>query len=227
MLRTADAFGDLPLRSTAFSTRNSGDDKIKLVTLFESTDSASKLTAAMIGVYDEKGTLKGQWTAQSSDLAQPTVMAALAVAPGKYRLRVAATDAAGRSGTVDSDLAAALIVAGPIGLSDMAFGTAGQAGLTPVIQFGNQSSAVAFLELYGRPTAPLGAKIELAATPDGPALNAVPVAAAASSDPDRFTLTGTIPLDSLKPGDYVVRAIIGVQGQPEGRVLRTLRKTGS
>src|SRR5512145_314599 len=29
MLRTADAFSDLPLRSTAFSTRNAGDDKIK------------------------------------------------------------------------------------------------------------------------------------------------------------------------------------------------------
>jgi hypothetical protein len=96
-----------------------------------------------------------------------------------------------------------------------------------VIQFGAQPSAIAFLELYGRPTAPLGAKVELAATPDGEAIAAVPVAAAASSEPDRFTLTATLPLESLKPGDYIVRATIGVQGQPEGRIVRTLRKTGS
>jgi hypothetical protein len=227
MIRTAESYADLPLRASSFSTRNVGDGKIKLVTLFESLEPSSKLTAAMIGVYDDKGSLKAQWTAQSSDLARSTVMAALAVAPGKYRLRVAATDAAGRSGTVDSDLTAALIVAGSISLSDMAFGTTDQSGMTPVIQFGSQSAATAFLELYGRPTAPLGAKIEIADTPDGPALNAVPVAAAASSEPDRFTLTGTFPLDSLKPGDYIVRAIIGVQGEPQGQVVRTLRKVGS
>jgi hypothetical protein len=227
MLRTADHFTDLPLRSTAFSTRNVGDGKIKLVTLFEATDPATKLTAAMIGVYDEKGSLKAQWTAQGPDLARPTVMAATSIAPGRYRMRVAATDSSGRSGAVDSEIDAALITAGPIGLSDMAFGTAGPGGLTPVIQFGTQPSAIAFLELYGRPTGPLGAKVEVAETPDGPALAAVPVSASAGSQPDNFQLTATIPLESLKPGDYVVRAIIGVPGQPEGRVVRTLRKLGS
>lgn len=227
MIRTGTPFSDLPLRATAFSSRNTGAQEIKVVTIFEAADPSAKLAAAMVGMYDEKGRLTAQWTAQSADLAQRTVMGALAVAPGKYRLRVAAVDEQGRSGAVDAEVAAALVNAGPIGLSDLAFGLSGQNGMTPVLQFGNQETGLAFLELYGRPAGPLSARVEIASTPEGPALTAVPVQAAASSEADRFMLTATLPLGSLEPGDYLVRAVIGVQGQPEGRVVRTLRKVRS
>ena len=35
---------------------------------------------------------------------------------------------------------------------------------------------------------------------------------------------GTIPLGTLEPGDYVVRAVVTSDGRPLGRVYRTLRK---
>ena len=67
------------------------------------------------------------------------------------------------------------------------------------------------------------AYVELTADPDGEPLQAVPLTPSATSEADRFLLSAKIPLDSVKPGDYMVRAVVGVQGQ-EGRVTRTLRK---
>jgi hypothetical protein len=45
-----------------------------------------------------------------------------------------------------------------------------------------------------------------------------------TGEADRFNVTAAIPLGALPPGDYVIRAIVGLEGQPEGRVVRTLRK---
>ncbi len=70
----------------------------------------------------------------------------------------------------------------------------------------------------------LRAKIEIAATPDGPALETTKPGGQRTSEPDRFILQAKLPIAKLAPGDYVVRAIVQAAGQPEGRVFRTLRK---
>lgn len=41
---------------------------------------------------------------------------------------------------------------------------------------------------------------------------------------NRYIATGVVPIGTLPPGDYVVRAIVGLEGQPMTRVTRTLRK---
>jgi hypothetical protein len=42
---------------------------------------------------------------------------------------------------------------------------------------------------------------------------------------DRFNLSvAKMPLDKLAPGDYTLRAVIGMQGAGEVTVSRTLRK---
>ena len=45
-----------------------------------------------------------------------------------------------------------------------------------------------------------------------------------SSEPDRFVATGSVNTAKLPPGDYVLRAVLSVNGQPAGRVFRTFRK---
>jgi hypothetical protein len=222
MLRVPTVFRDLPLRVVAYSSRDQGD-KLRVLAVGEPVDPGVKLTAAAAALYDASG--KGtQWTARSEDLATMPLMAALVAAPGKYRLRLAATDSSGRTGTADYDVEVALITAGEIKLSGLVLGTAGPAGFRPALQFSDEPEAIAYFELYGRPTGQLGAKLEVAKTEDGEAIAAVGIGAAATSEPDRFQLTGKIPLAELAPGDYIVRAIVGVQGQAEGRILRTLRK---
>ena len=226
MIRSPNAFNDLPLRAAAYASRNTGDNKIKILAMFESIDGSSKLNAAMIGMFDKAGKLQAQWTAQGSDLNSPMVIAGLLVEPGTYRLRVAATDATGRSGAVDSDVSAAIVAAGPIHLGDLVLGKMGAQSPVPAMQFTTEAEAIAMIELYGRPAGPLTAFVEITTGGAGEPLAAVPLQPSATSDPDRFVLSAKLPIGALKPGDYLARAVVGLQGQ-EGRVTRTLRKLGS
>jgi hypothetical protein len=117
MIRTADEFGDLPLRAAAFESRNPGDDKIRVVVLFEPDGEPAKITSAMIGLYTPEGKLVAQWSSQDSDLASMPVRAALVASQGEYRMRVAAVDSRGRSGSVDQQIQATLEAAGPLTMS--------------------------------------------------------------------------------------------------------------
>jgi hypothetical protein len=226
MIRSPNAFSDLPLRAAAFASRNSGDKKIKILAMVEPIDGSSKISAAMIGMFDKAGKLQAQWTAQGSDLTGSMVIAGLLVEPGTYRMRIAATDATGRSGSVDSDVSASIAPAGPIHLGDLVLGKMGAQSPVPALQFTNEPEAVAMIELYGRPAGPLTAYVEITTGGEGEPLQAVPLQPSATNEPDRFILSAKLPLTSLKPGDYLVRAVVGVQGQ-EGKATRTLRKVGS
>jgi hypothetical protein len=222
MIRVATAFTDLPLRAAAYASRNPGDDKIRILALFEPIESDTKVKSATIAMYDTAGKLTAQWNAQSGDLAGPTGIAALLVTAGEYRLRVAATDTSGRAGAVDLKISAALIEAGPIRLGDLVLGKMSETGPVPVMQFQTETEALAMIELYGRPEAPLKMYVEVL-NPAGEPIQ-VALAPSASNEKDKFLLSATLPIASLEPGDYTVRAVVGVEGHPEGQVTCTLRK---
>jgi len=222
MIRVATAFTDLPLRAAAYSSRNPGDGKIRILALFEPIESGTKVKSATIAVYDTAGKLTAQWSAQAADLAGPTTIAALLVPAGEYRLRVAATDTSGRAGAVDLKLSAALIEAGSIRLGDLVLGKVSDTGPVPVMQFQSETEALAMIELYGRPEKPLKMYVEVL-NPAGEPIQ-VALAPSASKEPDKFLLSATLPIGSLQPGDYAVRAVVGVEGEPEGQVTCTLRK---
>lgn len=223
MLREATVYRDLPLRVAAFPSREAAD-KLKVVALGELVDPSVKLTAAVVGIYDTKGKLTAQSTAPPDSLATMPLMFAAVVPPGAYRIRLAATDASGRSGTADVEITVDLTSAGPLKLSSLLLGS-DAGGFKPLLQFKDEPSAVATFELYGKPPAQLPLKLELAATADGPALLQAAPSGSGTKDPDRFVISGVFPIASLAPGDYVVRATVGTPESGEGRVTRTLRKT--
>jgi hypothetical protein len=222
MIRVADAFTDFPLRASAYASRNPGDDKIRILALFEPIEEGTTIKSATIVMYDKAGDNKAQWNARSQDLAGSTAVAALLVLPGEYRLRVAATDTTGRAGAVDVDVSAALIEAGPIRLGDLVLGRLEQNTPVPMMQFSTEPEAIAIVELYGRPAGPLKMYVEILNPPGDPIQ--IPLAPAATNENDKFLLSAALPIGSLKPGDYTVRAIVAVEGAPEGTVTTTLRK---
>jgi hypothetical protein len=222
MLREPTVYRELPLRVAGFTSRESGD-KVRITTVAESADAAAKLAAAAVAIYDVKGRLTAQVTAKPEELASGVWVSALPASPGAYRLRIAAVDADGRSGTADYDVAAELATAGALKVSSLVLGTSG-ATPRPMLQFSNEPEAIAFFELYGKPPAQLPLRLEIAASADGPTLDQVKVTAAPGGEPDRYRLSGAIPLAPLAAGDYIVRVIVGGPGE-ETRVLRTLRKT--
>jgi hypothetical protein len=118
-----------------------------------------------------------------------------------------------------------LTTAGPLQLSSLVVGLSRAGQFVPRLEFHGEASAMAHLEVYGGAAGtPVGALLEVSDSPNGKPLLAVRLILEATNEPDRFSAVGTIPIGALPPGDFVARAIVEVQGQPAGRVIRTFRK---
>ena len=140
-------------------------------------------------------------------------------------MRIAAVDATGRSGSVDTEVSAETTPAGALKLSSLVAGLSRNGGFVPKMQFSSEPVAIGFLEIYGGVAgAPVGAIVEVARTIDGPPIVTTRLAIEATADPTTFRASGAIPIGALPPGDYVVRALVGIQDKPFGRVIRTIRK---
>lgn len=225
MLRLPTIYRDLPLRAAAYASRNAGDSQVKVVVLFESIEPSVALTSATIGAFDEKGRLKAQWTAEATDLKQAPAMAALAVPAGSYRLRVAATDASGRAGTVDEQIQASLTRAGSLQLSALVLGVSQNRAFAPRLQFGAEPVAIGYFELYGTaPNASVSAQLELAQTGNRPALASVPATIEQAPGGNLRIAYGALSIETLPPGDFVLRAIVSVNDERVGQLTRMLRK---
>jgi hypothetical protein len=225
MLRVAANYRELPLQAAAFPSRTE-DGKIRLVVVVETPDRDAKLSGAAIGLYDEKGRLT-RWSAEKADLGRSPLTAGIIVAAGPYRMRVAAVDAAGRAGTVDTTVAADLIDAAPVKLSGMALGVSDASGIfSPRLQFSDEPGAFAYLEIYN---VPKGATVkvvqEVAPTADGEAFVSAEMPLNPGAAEDTRTAYGGFAIDKLPAGDVVMRALVSVDGKQVGRALRTLRKT--
>lgn len=225
MIRSPAMFRDVPLRAAGFVSRQPAGPELKVVVLFEPDQPAAKLTAASVGLFDQKGSLKAQWTARPEELARSPVVAALAIAPGKYRVRVAANDANGNGGTTDMDLPVELIPAGPLKMGTMVL--VGAKGMSdPKLAFSTDDAlAIGLLELYGvGKEAKVDVTFEIARDLTGEAMGSGQGTVAAGQGEDARLVYGGFPVTSLEPGDYVLRAIINVDGQKAGVATRTIRK---
>jgi len=98
----------------------------------------------------------------------------------------------------------------------------------PKLQYVSEPTANGTFELFGQPPAgTLSVTMELAASDDAPALVRVPGAIALTKDAERRRATGVVPIGQLSPGDYVLRAVVSLDGQPIATLARTLRKSAS
>jgi len=113
---------------------------------------------------------------------------------------------------------------GPLTLSSLVLGVAEEGRFAGRLQFSDEPTAVAYLEIYGVPAGVLSAKLELADSERGP--TAVTGAMRITGEPsdDQHVALGGIPIGALPPGDIIVRAIVSLDGVAVGTVSRTLRK---
>lgn len=225
MLRNGRLYRSLPIRTTAFAS-DGPDGRVRVLAVLESVERDVQFAEAVFGLIDARSRLVAQWTANREELARSPVMTAGEGAAGPYRLRVAAVDTAGRRGTAEYEFIGGLTSADPLRLSSLALGVSRDGEFTPKLVFGSDQSAVAYFEVYGPAPRPesVTARLEIASTPDGRALTtAIPRVVPRGGE--RWMVIGAIPIAALAPGDYVVRAIVNLDGRPVGRVTRTLRKS--
>lgn len=229
-LRVPQLYRDLEMRITAYPSRDGAGPGVRIVALAGPVEPSTQLAGVAFAVFGADGRLIARSTMPKRELSASPLVAAIPVSPGAYRLRVAALDSAGRPGTADFELDARLTDAGPLRASGLALGVERGGSFEPRLEFGEEAAAVVYLELYGRMPRAEGVSVtmEIGETPDGPPLDTVLARVSRSaSDPDRHVAMAAVPIDGLLPGDFVVRAVISVDGTPVGRVLRTLRKTAS
>jgi len=223
MMREGRLFSDLPLRVSAATSRNA-DGSLKVLAIFDAPGTAS-LTTAMVGLFDITGRMVASTTATAAELAASPTVAALSAPVGDYRLRVAAIDTQNRAGAADIDVNVALTDAGPLKLSSLVVGQNRPDGFAPRLEFTNEVTALAMLEIYGGTAGTaVGVAFEVATSLNGPALLTMPGAFAGTNEPDKFMVTAVIPIGALPAGDYAIRAIVAAKDQPGGRVVRTIRK---
>lgn len=223
MLSTMTIFRDLPLRAAGYSSFEEPDGQVRVLTLAEPIEPNVKFAALMAAAFDRDGKGIGSWVAENADLERTPVIGAIAVPPGAYRLRVAAIDTTGRAGSADYDLDVDLARSGPLKISSVLLGLS-RGGFQPRLQFTNEPVVIGYVELSGAaPGAKVTATLELADSPNAPARLTVPLAIEPGAG-GRYMARGAIPIGALPPGDYVVRAMVGLEGHPMTRVVRTLRK---
>jgi VWFA-related protein len=227
MLIESRVYRELGLRLVGFASRYR-DGQIQVVAVAETLDPSVSFATAEAALFDDSGHMLRQWTPRPTDLGTNRIIGAFSGMPrGHYRLKFAATNAAGHRGVVECDIAAELAPAGAMKLSDIVLGLSRDDRFTPRLQFGSEPVALAYLDMYGgQAGAKISVMIEVAQTLNGPAFLAVQPAVDATNEPDRFNVTAAIPIGALPAGDYVIRATVALEGQPEGRTVRTLRKVG-
>ncbi len=95
----------------------------------------------------------------------------------------------------------------------------------PRLEFSNEPVAIGLLEIYNVPkTGNLAVTLDVVATPDGPPLASAETQLGRGAGDDARTAAGGFSIASLPPGDYLMRAVVLLDGKPVGRVTRTLRK---
>ncbi|MDQ3418780.1 MAG: hypothetical protein M3541_08370 [Acidobacteriota bacterium] len=224
MIRVPTVFRDIPLRATGLVSRVPGKTDLMVMALFEPEDPATKLNAAIVALYDEKGTLKAQWTAQPKELEVTPVAAAVPVAPGSYRMRVAVTDASGKAGTTDTDVVVQLKDAGPVKLGSIVMGIDQK---SPKLQFtGSDPRVIGFVPIYGvTKDMKISIIYEVRESESGAPLGSIPGnLLEMPGAPDTRMVWAGFGLPPLAPGDYQLKVIVTVDGQEAGAVARTLRK---
>lgn len=227
MLAVTTVFRDLPLRAAAFTPVDDDPKQMRVVTMTEPVEAGVTFAALVAALFNPEGKAIAQWVATEEEMQRRPVVGAMRVPMGGYRLRVAAIDSAGRAGTVDYEVAPDVASTGPLKISSLVLGLSRDGGFVPRLQFTTEPVAIGYVEMAGAAAGTqVGATLELSRTLNGPALVQMPLAIE-SPGTNRYTARGALPIGALPPGDYVVRAIVGVEGHAATRVVRTLRKAES
>ncbi|MEO7270697.1 MAG: hypothetical protein ABIX28_00680, partial [Vicinamibacterales bacterium] len=205
LLASTDAFGDLRLRAGAFSVRDA-DGRLRVGVLIEPNDAATALSSVGATLFGDDGRPAGRWTAK--DAAEHPLLGAMVVAPGSYRLRVAAIDRDGRQGVAEGSIDAQLTPVGSLSLGSLMLSVSRAGASVLQLQFGSEPTATASFDIYGGAAGlRLSAMLEVARTLDGPPLVTLPLVLT-RADETRVVATGVVPVGALTPGDYAVRGII-------------------
>jgi VWFA-related protein len=224
-------FYAVPMRVAVARRRASGDQVELGVGIFVPGSVAGPLHVT-IGVMDAAGGLReGTRTVPAPGSGGDyRLTVPMPVAPGKYRVRLAIEDAAGAVGSVESLVDAGLTTMGVLRSSDLLTWWKDASGRPQFLALDDVPRGVttlnAGLELYKPAGAvlPPDLKVRLSLFAAGTAAAIAEIDLTPRQEGDVLRAESSLPLASLGPGAYVIRAAVSGGGQPLGEVSATIRK---
>jgi tetratricopeptide (TPR) repeat protein len=238
-LKAPGTVNEIGLKLSAYTLRDTASDKLRILMATEIDRAGNpdgKLALAYV-LTDEKGRVVGsQIDREIKAAVQPTNLQTytgfiISDASGMHTLKVAVIDDKGRRGSVEHAFRAALAPLGTMRATDLLIAdersTPGT--VTPTIAGELTSGTVnGYLELYADAADALKnatVVFEVAQSEEARALDGAAGRTQASSadSPNRRAIEGSVPTALLPPGDYVMRAVVSVDGEKVGHVARAFR----
>jgi VWFA-related protein len=234
VLRSPSSNTQLPMRMTTYVYKDAAPGKVKLVMAAEIDPVAGDgaLDIAMgFALYNDSGRLVA--SGQERKIYSPNTDLpilydlTMAVDTGSYRLRLAAIDLAGNSGSVERDVQAWKMDDQEIAVGDLLLspGRGMKSGdIRPPVTLKIQDGQLGiYTELYSnKPGALENTKVtfELADNAEGPTLRSDVGEIRARPDGTYRQAMAIMPVGALPPGPYVARAIISSNGKTVGKLTR-------
>ncbi len=234
VLRSPAANTELPMRLSTYTFRDAAPNKVKLILSAEiDPESMEKQLDLAIGfaVFNDvgKAVLSGQERKIYSANTDLPIRYELAVPvdPGKYRLRLAVVDIAGKSGSVEREVAAFGMSNHELALGDLILSSVregrGNDLRAPVVLQVSDGQLATYTELYtNKPGTLDDTKVvfEIADTEDGPSLQTSPGDIRERPDQTMRQALAVVPVGALPPGRYIARAVFMKGSKNVGKLTR-------
>jgi Flp pilus assembly protein TadD len=228
-LRSPFVLSGLGLKLTSYA-RPAPNGKVKLLLVAEVERASRPLSVGFVIRSADGKVVASRLVSgiEAGDAGHVPFAAEAAVDPGSYTLRLAAVDAAGRRGSVQRDVRAALVAAGGLQLSDLVLAPVpGAQGLVPAVDPEMDGEGlVVMVELAGQDKGALAgasAVLELAESAEGPALLQLPLQTGTADADGVRSAHAAVAGGLLPPGDYLARVVVSTGGKPVASLTRPFR----
>jgi VWFA-related protein len=240
LLRDPLPASEIPIKVTTYSFREAHTDRIRLLIAAEfgqASERPGDLSLGYVLVDFDRQLAASQLDAKLPATAQQVggtqrYFSTAVIDRGRYTLKLAAVDEAGRRGTIERVVRAQLTAAGPLQITDLLIadssGTDANMPASPTID-GDFIGGVlhGYLELFAAAPEALDAanvSLEIAATEGSNALRQVPVPLRPAQDDTGCRIAGaSVNIADLAAGEYVARAVVSVGTRRVGEVTRAFR----
>jgi VWFA-related protein len=227
----------LPVRVTTFAQQDPASSKVQLMIAAQVGQPGAQPAEFTVGflVVDDQNKVVTSWgnkqtlsPAGKSANEPLAFLSGVAVEPGNYSLRFGVVDAEGRRGSVVRDVSAWKLTGEELAVGDLFVGTmtATGPGLSASVEPHLSSGTVAaYLELYSTSDATFDGttvRLEIAETPDSPALATLPAQLAPGKQPSWRVATGVVGVRMIPPGRYVTRAVVTRGGKTVAALARPI-----
>lgn len=221
----------LPIRVTSLAMRGSGGNDVQLMIHAEVgadyTEQKSVVLGFVIAGAGDKvvqrragnSTLRPSIPGEASALQMTT---SVNLPPGDYTMKLAVADG-DRVGSVEHPVHARLGRVGTVVVSDLVVGgltTAKPVMPPPIDATVTTDYLQGIIEAYGNTAAAITGRLDVAASLDGPALASAPIAAVPAGN-DRAVLGQVLSIRDLRPGRYVLRAVLALPNVAPQTIIRT------